>query len=64
MFIGPPLLIIFILFTYREEGSELKNLKQILDELDIFDYTLTDCLIMRRICEVVSTRAAYLSAAG
>jgi len=47
-----------------EEGSELKNLKQILDELDIFDYTLTDCLIMRRICEVVSTRAAYLSAAG
>jgi len=47
-----------------EEGADLTNVKQILDELDIFDYTLTDCLILRRVCEVVSMRAAYLSAAG
>jgi len=47
-----------------EEGAELKNVKQILDELDIFDYTLTDCMIMREICQAVSSRAAYLSAAG
>lgn len=51
-------------FLCSEEGAELKNVKQILDELDIFDYTLTDCMIMREICQAVSSRAAYLSAAG
>ena len=47
-----------------ESDYELENLRQVLDELDIFQYNLTDCIIMKRICEVVSTRAAYLSAAG
>ena len=42
----------------------MANLNIVLDELDIFDYSLTDCMIMKKICKVVSTRAAHLSAAG
>jgi len=51
-------------FIFSEDESEIKNIKMILEELDIYNYTLQDCMIIKRVCKVVSTRAAYLSAAG
>ena len=47
-----------------EEFDNFVKTRQVLDELDIVNYRLADCLVMREVCQVVSTRAAYLAAAG
>jgi len=48
------------------EFSTYENTRQVLDELDIpvTCYRLVDCLVLQEVCTVVSTRAAYLAAAG
>ncbi|XP_067936605.1 hexokinase-like isoform X2 [Watersipora subatra] len=47
-----------------EEFDNFVRTRQVLDELHIRDYRLADCLVIQEVCQVVSTRAAYLAAAG
>ncbi|XP_014663810.1 PREDICTED: hexokinase-2-like [Priapulus caudatus] len=44
--------------------GDYTNVKQVLEELDITNYTDEDCQVIRETCEVVSSRASYLCAAG
>lgn len=47
-----------------EEFDNFVKTRQVLDELDIGAYRLADCMVLQEVCRVVSTRAAYLAAAG
>lgn len=66
----PPCLYLFIvgkLYLWIHSDEEFDNFvktRQVLDELDVERYRVADCLVMQEVCSVVSTRAAYLAAAG
>ncbi|XP_021340978.1 hexokinase type 2-like isoform X2 [Mizuhopecten yessoensis] len=44
--------------------EHFKNTKQVFEELNIEKYTDEDCRIAQYVCSLISTRAAYLAAAG
>lgn len=44
--------------------EHFKNTKQVFDELNLEKYTDEDCRVVQYVCSLISTRAAYLSAAG
>ncbi|XP_052772020.1 hexokinase-2-like isoform X2 [Mya arenaria] len=41
-----------------------RNVKQVLEEIGVTNYTSEDCKIVKYICTLVSARAAFLSSAG
>lgn len=41
-----------------------RNTKQVLDELQVENYTTEDCKIVKYVCTLISARAAFLAAAG
>jgi len=41
-----------------------RHTKQVLDELNVQNYTTEDCKIVKYVCTLVSARAAFLAAAG
>jgi len=41
-----------------------RNTKQVLDELQVENYTSEDCKIVKYVCTLISARAAFLAAAG
>ncbi|KAK3765894.1 hypothetical protein RRG08_002140 [Elysia crispata] len=41
-----------------------RNTKQVLDELQVENYTTEDCKVVKYVCTLVSARAAFLAAAG
>ena len=47
-----------------EDGGEFEQTLEILDELGVNDVTTEDCKNVRKICQAVSERAAYLASAG
>lgn len=47
-----------------EDGGEFTLTKQILDELGVPHATLEECGYVRKICQAVSERAAFLASAG
>lgn len=47
-----------------EEGGDFSLTKQILDELGMPDATPEECNYVRKICQAVSERAAFLASAG
>jgi len=47
-----------------DRSNDFHVTKQVLDECGIQDVSVTDCAIVKRICETVSTRAAYLASAA
>ena len=60
-------MIVLLIYRYSdEEFSSFEKTRQVLDELDIpvTCYRLIDCIVLQEVCMVVSTRAAYLAAAG
>jgi len=54
------------LCSSRDDDGKLLQTKEILNNLGVNNVNLTidDCRNVRRICDVVSKRAAYLAAAG
>ncbi|XP_006817764.2 hexokinase type 2-like, partial [Saccoglossus kowalevskii] len=49
----------------EEEAEEKYEIcKQVLQELGIIEPTIEDCRIIKMVCQVVSTRAAWMAAAG
>jgi len=53
-----------LLCSFREEDGEFCKTEEVLDELGVNSITNEDCNNVRRICKVVSERAAYLASAG
>lgn len=49
--------------TDQVKGS-FNNTRQIMDELGYEDVSKEDCLTIRYVCEIISTRAAYLASAA
>lgn len=56
-------LVVYLYYSDQEFDNFVKA-RQVLDELDITQHRLADCLVLNEVCKVVSTRAAYLAAAG
>jgi len=52
-----------ILFRDEDEGEFLQT-KEILYELGVNNVTIEDCKSVRKICQAVSERAAFLASAG
>jgi len=47
-----------------EDDGEYLQTKEILDELGVNNVTIEDCKNVRKICQAVSERAAFLASAG
>ena len=49
---------------HSDTDEFFRNTKQVLDELQVENYTSEDCKIVKYVCTLISARAAFLAAAG
>lgn len=47
-----------------DDSGTFEHTKQVLEELDVVHSSLSDWMLLREVCQVVSSRAAFLAAAG
>lgn len=47
-----------------DDSGTFEKIKQVLEELDVINSSLSDWMLLREVCQIVSSRAAYLAAAG